>query len=98
MTADRKKSEPQDNGLREAAQRAREREHRARREHEVPIGQRLAQIGILGWMIVTPTLIFLWFGRLIDRALGTGVQFSAALLMLGAAFGLWSAWRWMHRQ
>jgi ATP synthase protein I len=26
------------------------------------------------------------------------VFFSAPLLMIGAAFGLWSAWKWMHRQ
>ena len=34
----------------------------------------------------------------LDRLLGTGVTFSAALLFLGAAVGLWSAWRRMHHQ
>ena len=31
-------------------------------------------------------------------AFGTGIFFSAPLLMVGAAIGFWSAWRWMHRQ
>jgi len=84
--------------LGEAARRARERARRAREEPEPSLGRRLAQIGVLGWAIVVPTLIGLWLGRLIDRALDTGIQFSAALLMVGAAFGFWSAWRWMHRQ
>ena len=84
--------------LAEAARRARERARRAAEEPEPPLGRRLAQIGVLGWTVVVPTLLGLWLGRLLDRALGTGIAFSAALLMLGAAFGFWSAWRWMHRQ
>ncbi|WP_143282075.1 AtpZ/AtpI family protein, partial [Caballeronia choica] len=33
-----------------------------------------------------------------DKHFHTGVFFAAPLLMAGAAFGLWSAWKWMHRQ
>ena len=28
----------------------------------------------------------------------TGIFFTAPLIMLGAAVGMWTAWRWMHRQ
>lgn len=75
--------------------------HRDQRAKEVPepsLGVRLGQIGILGWMVVIPTLLALWLGHWLDRRFGTGVFFSAPLLMAGAALGLWLAWRWMHRQ
>ena len=65
---------------------------------EPSLGARLGQIGILGWTIVVPTLLCLFLGRWLDRTFGTGIFFSAPLLMAGAAFGFWSAWRWMHRQ
>jgi ATP synthase protein I len=37
-------------------------------------------------------------GHWLDRTFGTRVFFSAPLLMIGAAIGFWSAWKWMHRQ
>jgi ATP synthase protein I len=84
--------------LTEAAQRAAEREAQGRADPEPSLGARLGQIGILGWTIVLPTLLCLFLGRWLDRTLGTGIFFSAPLLMAGAAIGFWSAWRWMHRQ
>jgi len=81
-----------------AAQHAVLREQRAHDEPEPSLGSRLGQIGILGWSIVLPTLGGLALGHWLDRRFGTGVFFSAPLLMIGAAFGLWSAWKWMHRQ
>jgi ATP synthase protein I len=54
-------------------------------------------VGILGWTIVVPALIGLFLGRWLDRSLATGIQFSAALLMVGVVVGFWSAWRWMRR-
>lgn len=84
--------------LTEAAQRAAEREAQGRADPEPSLGARLGQIGILGWTIVLPTLLCLFLGRWLDRIFGTGIFFSAPLLMAGAAFGFWSAWRWMHHQ
>jgi ATP synthase protein I len=37
-------------------------------------------------------------GGWLDRLLGTGITFAAALTILGAALGLWLAFRWMHQQ
>ena len=82
----------------EAALRAAERDEAARAEREPTFAARLGQIGVLGWAIVTPILICLLIGRWLDRTFDTGVFFSAPLIMLGAAAGLWTAWRWMHRQ
>lgn len=81
-----------------AAHRRAERERRWRTEGAPAMMRQIGQIGLLGWIIVSPTLLGLFVGRLIDRHFGTGVLFSAPLLMLGAAAGAWFAWRWMHRQ
>ena len=81
----------------DAAERAAERMEAGRRTPEPSLASRLGQIGILGWAIVTPVLLGLLVGRFLDHWLHTNITFTAALIMLGAAAGFWSAWRWMHR-
>ena len=83
--------------LAEAARRTAERSQRQAADPEPSLGARLGQIGVLGWAIVVPTLLGLLLGRYLDRLLGTGIALSAAFIMIGAAIGLWSAWKWMHR-
>ena len=82
----------------DAADRAAKRAEAARSEREPSFAARLGQIGVLGWAIVTPILIGVVIGRWLDRTFETGVFFTAPLIMLGAVAGLWTAWRWMHRQ
>jgi ATP synthase protein I len=89
---------PPDDRMAGAARQAAELESRGRAEPEPSLGSRLGQIGILGWAVVLPTLMGLALGHWLDRTFGTRVFFSAPLLMIGAAIGLWSAWKWMHRQ
>jgi len=84
--------------LAEAARKAARRETERRRNPEPSLGARLGQIGVLGWMIVTPTLIGLFAGRWLDRRFDTGVFYSAPFVMIGAGVGFWLAWRWMSRQ
>lgn len=82
--------------LAEAAQRA---AARARAGEEVPepsLGERLGQIGMMGWLIVGPMLAGVLVGRQLDRWLGAGITFAAAGIMLGAALGFTLAWRRMH--
>ncbi|MNZ31307.1 putative F0F1-ATPase subunit [compost metagenome] len=93
-----KPDEKTDQRMDEAARRAVQREAQSRDDPEPSLGRRLGQIGVLGWAIVVPLLLGLFIGRWLDRLFGSGVLFAAALLFLGAAFGLWSAWRWMHKQ
>ncbi|MGF6411230.1 AtpZ/AtpI family protein [Paraburkholderia sp. MM5482-R2] len=97
---DGKRAEPGEPADRvaQAAQRAASRERTGRANPEPSLGARLGQIGILGWTIVLPILLCLALGRWLDRIAGTRVFFAAPLLMIGAGIGLWSAWRWMHRQ
>lgn len=89
---------PSPNGLAKAVREQRGRREHWRREGEPSMMRFVGQIGVLGWIIVTPTLLGLFGGRWIDRWLGTGIFWSAPLLLLGVIVGSWSAWQWMHRQ
>jgi len=73
-----------------------QRRQRAQREGEPSLGRYLAQIGVLGWMIVLPGLVGVFAGRLLDRWLGSGIFWTGPLLIAGVAIGCWGAWRWMH--
>jgi ATP synthase protein I len=84
--------------LEKAARLAAERDSKFRDDREPTVASRLGQIGVLGWAIVAPILLFMLIGRWLDAMLKTGISFTAPLIMLGAAAGLWTAWRWMHRQ
>jgi len=85
-------------GMAEAVRKQRERQRRWVTEGEPTVVRFVGQIGVLGWIIVAPTLIGLFIGRWIDQTFGTGIFWSAPLLLLGAVVGFWSAWRWMHKQ
>lgn len=85
-------------GMADAARKQQERRRLWRSEGEPSVARFVGQIGILGWIIVTPTLIGLFIGRWLDYTFGTGIFWSAALLMLGVTAGFWSGWRWMQKQ
>jgi len=73
-----------------------QRRQRAQREGEPSLGRYLAQIGVLGWMIVLPGLVGVFAGRMLDRWMGSGIFWTGPLLIVGLAIGCWGAWRWMH--
>ncbi len=77
------------------ALRRRRQDEAARRPS---VARQLGQIGILGWIIVTPMLLGVALGRWLDHSFNSGVFWTAPLLMLGAGLGFWSAWRWMHAE
>jgi ATP synthase protein I len=85
-------------GMADAVRKQQQRRTRWLTEGEASVARFVGQIGILGWVIVTPTLIGLFIGRWLDRTFGSGIFWSAALLVTGVSAGFWSAWRWMHRQ
>ena len=77
--------------------RVRGERHRLwQREGDPSVARRLAQIGVLGWIIVTPMLIGIFTGRWLDRAFHSGVFCTGPLLMAGLALGGWSAWKWVQ--
>ena len=65
-----------------------QRRQRWLREGEPSVARRLAQIGVLGWIIVTPMLIGVFVGRWLDRTFDSGIFWTAPLLMLGLALGV----------
>jgi ATP synthase protein I len=91
-------TEPGKDRLAEAARKAADRERAHRKDREPSLGARLGQIGVLGWTIVLPALLGLFAGRQLDKAMHSGVFFSAPLVMLGAGLGFWFAWKWISRQ
>lgn len=84
------------NGFLEGIRRSILRFKRARAEGEPSLSGQLAQVGVLGWIVVTPALLGVFIGRWIDARFHMGVFWTAALVFLGTSFGFWSAWRWMH--
>jgi len=84
--------------LDEAVKKRRERRARWQREGERSLGQNLAMIGVLGWTIVTPTLIGIFVGRWLDREFGSAVFWTLGLLVLGLAIGCTLAWKRMHHE
>jgi ATP synthase protein I len=74
----------------------RKRRDRWLREGDLSVGRRLAQIGVLGWIFVVPTLAGLFFGRWLDARFETGIFWSAPMMLLGIVIGGWTAWKWMN--
>jgi len=81
--------------LDQAVKQRRERRAQQQREGEPSVGRNLALIGVLGWAIVTPTVIGVFVGRWLDRQFGSGLFWTLGLLVLGLALGCRLAWKRM---
>ena len=66
------------------------------RDGEPSAARHLAQIGVLGWIVVVPMLLGVFAGRWLDDRFGSGLFWTAPLLLLGAGLGCRSAWKWMQ--
>ena len=73
--------------------RRRARRERWLREGERPLGHNLAMIGVLGWLVATPTLIGVFAGRWLDGVLASGISWTVGLMFAGLCLGCWLAWR-----
>jgi ATP synthase protein I len=83
-------------GLLRSVRRQRARYQSWLRQGEPSFGRNLAQVGVLGWTIVIPTLLGVFLGRWIDHRFGTGIFWTGPLLLVGLGVGCWSAWQWMQ--
>jgi ATP synthase protein I len=88
------RSDEQDSLVKEVRLRGTRHEHWLQ-EGGPSVTRRLAQIGVLGWIIVVPLLIGVFVGRWLDQKFTSGLFWTAPLLMLGLVLGCWSAWKWM---
>lgn len=89
-------AKPDEDPLIREARLRRDRRDKWLREGDMSVGRRLAQIGVLGWIFVTPTLAGLFLGRWLDANYSTGIFWTAPCMMLGLCLGGWSAWKWMN--
>lgn len=87
-----------DREMEDAVRLRRQREEVWRRTGERSLWQNVSMIGALGWLIVTPTLLGVVIGRWLDVRFGTGIFWSGALIMLGAAFGGYLAWQRIQKE
>jgi len=83
--------------LTSSVQRHLGRRKRWLREGDPTLTRLFARVGVLGWMIVAPMLLGLWLGHWLDRHFGSGIFWSAPLLLAGLVIGCWSAWKWMQK-
>ncbi|CAK0759332.1 ATP synthase protein I [Azospirillaceae bacterium] len=81
-----------------AVQRKVERHEQERRDAQRTLGQNLAWMGALGWLMVTPPLLLGFLGRWLDRMVGSGVWLTALLLVAGFVIGGRMAWARMHEE
>ena len=89
---------PEDDPLVTQTRLRRDRRDRWLRDGDMSVGRRLAQIGVLGWIFVVPTLAGLFLGRWLDAHFGSGIFWSAPLMFLGVCLGGWTAWKWMNAE
>ena len=89
--------DPEQDSLIKATRLRRNRRNQWLTEQDMPIGRRLAQIGVLGWIFVAPTLAGLYLGRWLDAHFNSGIFWTAPGMGLGLIAGGWTAWRWMHK-
>jgi ATP synthase protein I len=66
-------------------------------EGDPGFSRQFARVGVLGWMIVTPTLLGVLLGRWADHHFGSGIFWTAPLLLVGLVTGCWSAWKWIQK-
>ncbi|MGN6377130.1 MAG: AtpZ/AtpI family protein [Sphingomonas sp.] len=92
-------SEPPRAALDRLLDAVRLRSRRQLRADGIPsLASGLGRIGVLGWQIVIPALVGLGIGRWLDHRLGTGIFWTAPLLIVGVGLGCWSGWTWIKRQ
>ena len=79
--------------LSKAVQNRKRRDDEWTRSGERPLWRNLSMIGALGWLIVLPTVVGAFAGGWLDRKFDSGIFWSGALIMFGAAIGGWMAWQ-----
>lgn len=90
--------QPEENHLYHAVKLRRARRRLFEHFGDRSLMRSLAALGSLGWLLVAPTLLGVLFGRWLDRTLGSGVFWSASLIILGAIAGMWLVWQRLEEE
>ena len=86
------------NQLHESVKRKERQVDIAHKEGERSIGQNLALIGSLGWLIITPTVVGVYIGRWLDGRVGGGIFWTGAFIVLGVSLGAMMAWNRIKKE
>lgn len=86
------------NELHESVERKERHADVARKEGERSVGQNLALIGSLGWLIVTPTVGGVYIGRWLDGLSGGGIFWTGAFIIIGISLGATMAWNRIKKE
>lgn len=65
----------------------------AKNEGERSVGQNLALIGSVGWLVMLPAVAGIFTGRWLDSRFTSGIFWTSCCIVLGVSFGAWLAWR-----
>jgi ATP synthase protein I len=57
----------------------------------------LGVVGVVGWSVVIPSLIFTALGLWIDRTWPSRFSWALMMLILGVALGCMNAWYWVKK-
>jgi len=68
------------------------------KEKHEPVLFGLGMLGLVGWSIVTPTVLGIFLGVWIDRKFPSQYSFTLMLMFLGLVFGCLTAWRWIKEE
>ena len=88
----------ENNELHESVKRSERRARIAQSQKERTIGQNIALIGSLGWLIVMPTVAGVFFGRWLDGQAAGGIFWTGSSIFAGVSLGAWLAWRRMRKE
>ena len=67
-------------------------------DKERSVGQNLALIGSIGWLIVGPTVIGIFVGRWLDEWMESGIFWTGACIIIGVSIGSMLAWKRLRRE
>jgi len=55
-------------------------------------------VGAGGWLFVIPVVGSAYLGRYLDKKLGSGILWTAALIVIGIAIGIYNVWYFLIRK
>ena len=65
----------------------------AKNESERSIGQNLALIGSVGWLVMLPAVAGIFIGRWLDSQFSSGILWTGCFIFLGVSVGARLAWK-----
>jgi ATP synthase protein I len=55
-------------------------------------------VGAGGWLFVIPVVGGAYLGRYLDKRMGSGILWTAALIVIGIAIGIYNIWYFLIRK